>query len=181
MPSEDYERACAIHDRITGLYPKVLVAKVYRRKHTKGHRAVFPPGHPGWVDRDLTVLALITKASTTHTAIRVLTDARLANDANSLYRTILENVILLEWLLRESYRLDLYVLSDELLVTRIAEATARHYDDRPQFKQKAAERAKASSSLVKSVFGEKLHKWAKKLSPDLSGLEGDVSVADIFN
>ncbi len=179
--SEDYLQACEIHDRIAALFPEVRRALAYRRGLTLAHRAVFPPGSPVRVNRDLIVLSLVTKAVTTHFAVRTLTDARLENDATALCRTLLENVILLEWLLRESYRLDLYALSHEFSVTRIAEATSRHSDSRPELKEESDSRAAKNSSLVRSVFGSERYQWAKSLSSDGARLERNVFIADMFD
>jgi hypothetical protein len=180
--SPAYARAIDDFDAIVSLQEKVGEARVFRRRRSLVHRAVRVPGHPTSVDRDGVVLALATKAVTTHRAIRLLTDARLASDATALMRVLLENVILIEWLLRDAtYRIDLYVESDELHTKHLAAVTAEHYKHRPELVESASARAKRHERAVRAIFGETQKKWARKLSADRQSLLKDnVSIEAMF-
>lgn len=92
---ERYARTAALHDRITAVYSRIETVRAYRRE------------------------PLVAKAINTHAAIRVLTDAQHGDDALALVRVLEENVLLLEWLLRDRvFRLELYGLSERLLHRR---------------------------------------------------------------
>lgn len=170
----DYARAIADYEAIISLHSMVGAARAFRRTPRLVHRAVRTPGHPESVDRDAAVIALVTKAVTTHRAVRRLTDLRLASDATALMRVLLENVVLLEWLLRDpGYRFDLYIESDELHTAHLAAVVEKHYPHHPELVESAKRRRKRHAKAVKAVFGDTQKKWARKLSPDRQSLLKD--------
>jgi hypothetical protein len=181
-PTDGYARALEDFNAIVALHAKVKEARAFRRTPRLVHAAVRVPGHPSSVDRDGVVLVLVTKAVTTHHAIRLLTDARLASDATAPMRVLLENVILIEWLLRDTtYRLDLYAESDELHTKHLAAVTAVHYTHRPSLVESAAARVKRHEKAVHAIFGETQKRWARRLSPDRQTLLKDnVSIEAMF-
>jgi hypothetical protein len=182
MASEEFARAVRDFDEIAALYPELERVKAHRRKRQMSHPAVRVPGHIPGVDRDGVMLALVTKAITTHRAIRVLAEQRLASDATALQRVLLENVILIEWILRDvGYRIDLYAESDELLIKHLSEVTAAHYTHRPELVADAAARAARHAAALGVIFGDTQKKWARRLAPDGRSLGANVSIDQMFD
>ena len=120
------------------------------------------------VDRDLIVQALVTKAVTTHASVKMLAQEGLGASASVLSRVLLENVILLEWLLRGegSFRLDLYALSAQLLMKRLDEIIDEHYAHDPSLVARARQRIAKYGKSVKAIFGDTHWRWARTLGPD---------------
>src|SRR5205814_2010603 len=82
------------------------------------------------------------------------------DDAMALGRVLLENAVLLEWLLLDPvYRLDLYCLSDALFRRRWLELTREHYQHRPDLISTAEREVDAD------VFGRRrvFRKYAKQV------------------
>lgn len=78
------------------------------------------------VDRDPVVAALVSKAAATKDAIVTLASADFGADAYTLTRTLLENVIVVSWLLAEDrdlakLRIDTYILHHEAFKVRFDE------------------------------------------------------------
>ncbi len=70
-------------------------------------------------------------------------------------RVLLENVVLLEWLLRDTgYRIDLYAESDELHTAHLAAETEKHYTHRLELVESAKQRRKRHAKAVKAIFGD---------------------------
>jgi len=127
--------------------------------------------------RDQAVCALLNKATNTHAAIKVLTDAGHGDDAEALGRVLLENVALLRWLLKDRvYRLDLYCISDALFRRRYAQLIQKHYANRPAVVQLAKDGFGPDEQNIAAFFGNTISKWSQLLGPDGSqeyvGIEG---------
>lgn len=118
-------------------------------------------------NRDRAVCALVNKACNTHAAVRLLTDAGHGDDAMALARVLLENSVILRWLLLDPiYRLDLYCISDTLFVRRWRELIEKHFQHKPYLVAQAREIVDQQTLAVADFFGKTVHKWAQVLHPD---------------
>ncbi len=117
-------------------------------------------------NRDNAVCALVNKACNTHAAIRLLTDAGHGDDAMALGRVILENSIILKWLLIDPiYRLDLFCISDALFRRRWCELVIDHFPENSEVVAQAKASLDAEVKAVAGFFGNTIHKWAQVLHP----------------
>src|SRR4051812_27916977 len=124
--AKQYQRVCEIHDELRLLLPKFRESKVFLRVTDALTPVIASELSPtaGLIgsNRDRAVCALANKACNTHAAVRTLTDAGHGDDAMALGRVLMENSVLLQWLLLDPiYRLDLYCISDALFVRRWGE------------------------------------------------------------
>src|SRR5258708_3146792 len=118
-------------------------------------------------NRDRAVCALVNKACNSHAAIRLLTDVGHGDDAMALGRVLLENTIILKWLLIDPvYRLDLYCISDALYRRRWCELVIAHFTDKPDLVKRAKESLDDEVKAVAGFFGNTIHKWAQVLHPE---------------
>ena len=118
-------------------------------------------------NRDRAVCALVNKACNSHAAIRLLTDVGHGDDAMALGRVILENTIILKWLLIDPvYRLDLYCISDALFRRRWCELVIEHFPEKPELVKRVQESLDDEVNAVARFFGNTIHKWAQVLHPD---------------
>lgn len=118
-------------------------------------------------NRDCAVCALVNKACNTHAAVWLLTDARHGDDAMALGRVILENTILLKWLLIDPiYRLDLYCISDALFRRRWCELVIEHFQEKPKLVKRAQASLDDEVKAVSGFFGNTIHKWAQVVHPN---------------
>ncbi|MGE4069181.1 MAG: DUF5677 domain-containing protein [Vicinamibacterales bacterium] len=174
-----YARAVNDFDAVQALYPRVEQARAFRRRPQPVHPAA-RRFEPTVVDHDGAVIGLATKAITTHAAIKCLSDVGFGSDAMALTRVILENQVVLEWILRDGYRIDLYILSDELLTRQLGRVTQTHYAHRPDLIAEAQARADRHATSVEAVFGDTQTRWARKLTDDRQHFTGRVSIEDMF-
>lgn len=117
-------------------------------------------------NRDNAVCALVNKACNTHAAIRLLTDASHGDDAMALGRVMLENTIILKWLLIDPiYRLDLYCISDALFRRRWCELVIEHFPENAEVVAQAKASLDEEVKAVAAFFGNTVHKWAQVLHP----------------
>ncbi len=118
-------------------------------------------------NRDRAVCALVNKACNSHAAIRLLTDVGHGDDAMALGRVLLENTIILKWLLIDPvYRLDLYCISDALYRRRWCELVIEHFTEKPDLVKRAKESLDDEVKAVAGFFGNTIHKWAQVLHPE---------------
>src|SRR5205809_32560 len=96
-----YESSEAIHWRIQGLYPSVEQAKALFRQHQRiSHSIPVPTGGPKLLQHDPVFCSLAIRAATTKAAVRTLCEAGDGDSAMILARAVLENGVLMRWLLR---------------------------------------------------------------------------------
>ncbi len=175
-----YAREVDIYDRVVALYPAVEAEGVWFRPERRLSAALrgYRPSQEV-VAADEAVCALVIKAAGTHASIKLLTDSGQGDDGLALCRVLLENTILLEWLLKDPLRLDLYCLSPALFKRRWADVIEAHYPDRAAILVEAQTyQASEEKQLADEIFGETHHKWANRRRPDLT-LES-VSLEQMF-
>jgi len=115
--------------------------------------------------RDPAVATLATKAATTKEAIRVLLNRGWTTDAYGLCRVLMENAIVVGWLLHDDerirkMRLDTYILHTESLRVRLDTVERKEYaetGETPSDETWADDRAREISS---DVFDDKWVSWA---------------------
>jgi len=126
---EGYRRSVEIHQGIEALYPRIEEASA----HFRAMRPVDPslPKPPGqtravWIDP--IVCAIAIKAATTKRAVLTLCNVGDGENALILARVLLENAVLLEWLIRGKgrRRLEAYVLFTSVAQERIVEIVERY-------------------------------------------------------
>ena len=165
-----YAHAVVIYDDLRAVIPKFREKKAFLRE-TKPvtpeiQKELGPSAPIAGSNRDRAVCALVNKAVNTHAAIRLLTDAGRGDDAMALGRVMLENTVLLKWLLIDPiYRLDLYCISDALFRRRWCELVIEHFQEKPEFVAKAKESLDDEVKAVAGYFGNTIHKWAQVLHP----------------
>ncbi len=171
MTEDDrYARAVVTFEALRAIIPKFRAKKAYIR--------ITEPVTPSiqrelggiaplvGANRDRAICALVTKACNTHAAIRLLTDTGHGDDAMALGRVILENTIILKWLLIDQvYRLDLYCISDALFRRRWCELVIKHFTEKPELVKTAKESLDPEVQAVAAFFGNTIHKWAQVLHP----------------
>jgi hypothetical protein len=172
MTDDDrYAKAIATFDLLRAVIPKFAAKKAYIRITEPVvpsiQRELSPTARTiVGSNRDRAVCALVTKACNTHAAIRLLTDAGHGDDSMALGRVILENTIILKWLLIDRvYRLDLYCISDALFRRRWCELVIKHFAEKPELVQRAKDSLDPEVQAVASFFGNTIHKWAQVLHP----------------
>lgn len=165
-----YANDLATFDGLRAVIPKFTAKKAFLRTSEpitpaiqKEMGATAPPIGS---NRDNAVCALVNKACNTHAAIRLLTDAGHGDDAMALGRVMLENTIILKWLLIDPiYRLDLYCISDALFRRRWCELVIEHFSENSEVVAQAKASLDAEVKVVAAFFGNTIHKWAQVLHP----------------
>lgn len=120
--------------------------------------------------RDFPIAALINKAAMTKAAVVSLVRNKFDGDAFALCRVLLENMLVLDWLLPENKelrdtRIDAYVLHFETFKVRSDEVNRKHSPDRPH-EDLADESAR---EIAKHVFG---NEWRHLAQPAGVGRKG---------
>ncbi|HUE85656.1 MAG TPA: DUF5677 domain-containing protein [Vicinamibacterales bacterium] len=130
-------------------------------------------------DHDTIVLALTQKAINTHAAIRILADAGHGDDAYALCRVLLENTVLLTWLLHRDpvFRLDLFELSSKLTGNRVLNALQEHGADMPEWLP-VIERNRELFRDATTLFGNSYRRWARRREAD--GSESPMDIVQMF-
>jgi hypothetical protein len=129
-----------IDDELKKLYSEVEnYGAFFRKMDRPSRRIAFETGSSTFsvVDRDKAVLALSCKAIRTKAAIRTLAVAGMGDDAMALARVVLENCVILAWMLAEPHgvsRLDTYCLANAAIRTRVEGVIETHYDDNPDLR-----------------------------------------------
>lgn len=114
-----FQRCIELHQRIEALYPRVEQHGAYLRGPLLVDRALpRPPGKPMAVRVDPIVCALAIKAATTKRAIVALCQLGDGDNAFALTRVLMENAVLLEWLIRDRRRLETYALFTSVMHER---------------------------------------------------------------
>ncbi len=169
--AKKYQMAVAVFDMLRAIIPLFAANKAFMRATepiTLAIRNEMPTtsGIPG-SNRDRAVCALVNKACNTHAAVRILTDAGHGDDAMALGRVLLENTVILKWLLIDAiYRLDLYCISDALYRRRWCQLVQEHFQEKPALVKQAHDSLDAEVAAVAAFFGNTIHKWAQVLHPD---------------
>jgi hypothetical protein len=171
MDDARYANAVVIYDDLRAVIPKFKAKKAFFRKTkpvtSEIQKELGSTAPLVGSNRDRAVCALVNKACNTHAAIRLLTDAGHGDDAMALGRVMLENTILLKWLLIDPiYRLDLYCVSDALFRRRWCELVIEHFQEKPELVAKAKESFNDEVKAVAGYFGNTIHKWAQVLHPN---------------
>lgn len=168
---ERYVRDVAAFDALRAVIPKFKATKSYFRNTERVTRDIQREMGPSaplvGSNRDHAVCALVNKACNTHAAIRLLTDAGHGDDAMALGRVILENTVILKWLLIDPvYRLDLYCISDALFRKRWCELVIEHCPEDSDVVAQAKASLDAEVKAVAGYFGDTIHRWAQVLHPN---------------
>jgi hypothetical protein len=153
-----YANAAATFDALRAVVPKFTARKAFLRATAPVTPAIQKEmGATAPLigsNRDRAVCALVNKACNSHAAIRLLTDAGHGDDAMALGRVLLENTIILKWLLIDPvYRLDLYCISDALFRRRWCDLVIEHFSEKPQLVRQAQESLDDEVKAVAGFFG----------------------------
>lgn len=169
--ASSYQAVRLLARRIAALYPKVGEARAFYRKPRRPHHLIRAP-HGLVVDPDRAFNGLAMKAAATHDAICVLLDVDHLDGSQILARALLENVLLMEWLLLEPiYRLDIYCISPELMKRHFAKVVRHHYSDDALLAAADTFMQSASRQVVDDVFGDNWYKWAQRIGTDGQSVE----------
>lgn len=176
------EFAHQIHDRLRALIPKLESERIWLRGYQKHDpRLLVPGGHPHGAPRDRIFCALVSKASGTHAAIRVLANAGHSADAVALTRVLIENLLVILWInLDVALRLDLYCASAELYDRRLAYVVQAHFESvDPEFAAKAVKREQNATPMAE-LLGGTHHTWARRYDESSREFVA-ISLADMFD
>jgi hypothetical protein len=171
MTEEDrHARDAATFEGLRSVIPKFRAKKAFIRISEPVtpaiQREMGPLAPQVGANRDRAVCALVNKACNTHAAIRLLTDDGHGDDAMALGRVLLENTIILKWLLIDpTYRLDMYCISDALFRRRWCELVIEHFQEKPRLVAQATASLDDEVKAVAGYFGNTFHKWAQVLHP----------------
>jgi hypothetical protein len=159
------DRGLQIHEWIESLYPKVERRGIRFRGLVEVSRSIPPPGDGGVAatDNDRTVCALAIKAATTKRTIAGLCKDGSGDDAMCLARVIIENAVLMGWMLNEPERtrLQTYILFSGVLRERLVEIVAKFYGDNPDLVESVRQTADPyRQAIAREVFGGKHDTWA---------------------
>jgi hypothetical protein len=168
---DDYATAASIYKEVQQICVDVSKVRAFRRRPSRASRILWPStGKAPAVDPDGIICALVAKAATTHTAIKHLTDAGLAPDALALLRVLVENAVLVAWLLNDSvFRLDLYCLSMRLHIRHSKELTETFYPDEDV--ATVARELHKEGAAIAEVFGDTQYRWARVIDPETGRLK----------
>lgn len=179
------EQSLRFHERIRALVRRIADEKVRFRKPDRISKRLWAP-QPGSrrslaADRDRAFSFLVNKAANSHQAVRVLVEHGLAHDALAVARVLLENYVVIAWILKDPvFRLDLYCASSEVFKAQWAKVIREHYQHNPTM-QRDAERWETNEARqqLSARLGKDHTKWARELTPD-GGLRA-VSVKRMFH
>lgn len=153
----------AIHARIRDLLPRVHDQRVFFREHARVDAHLRVPGSVLFVDRDRIFNALISKAAETHQAILVLTQARLANDAKALLRVLVDNSMVVSWILQDtSLRLDCFATALQFTNNRFAEVLQEYYPGADASDLAVAKEVTEDTQRFRELMGGNHTSWARK-------------------
>lgn len=172
-PGERYAIELEAHRRIEALYPRVEAMKVRFRKPQRVGRSIpLPPRTQSIVDIDRVVCALTNKAATTKQSVVRLCEAGDGQGAFVLTRVLMENAVLLEWLIRgpERVRLETYVLFISVLRQRGAEKL-EHFYKRFADREVSHISDPYDDAIAEHVFQGKHDTWAYFPSAKKKGLD----------
>ena len=180
-----FTRSLELHHRIEALYPSVHERGFYFRAPVEVDRSFrMPVGAPREeVEADPIVCALGVKAATTKRAIVTLSQADDGDNALALTRVLVENAFLIEWLIRDEYRLRLeaYVMFRRVMHEKYA-AMVNRFKER--FIAAGAEMHLESDErcrrIAKRVFGTPRHNTATWNFDRSTGRGARVRAKEIF-
>lgn len=169
--AESYLRTVEVFDALRAVIPKFAERKAFIRQLTPVTPSIQRelPSDTGTIraSRDRAVCALVNKACNTHAAVRLLTDAGHGDDAMALGRVLLENTIILRWLLIDPiYRLDLFCISDALYQRRWSQLIEKHFQEKPELVAHAKAQVNSQVLAIAEFFGNTIHRWAQVLHPN---------------
>ena len=184
VPGSEYAKATEFHHRIEALYPRIEAHKSwFCDMQLVGRNVPAPAGTRPYVDCGRVFCALAIKAATTKRSIHVLCEAGDGDNASALERVLLENSILMRWLLGGSGRdrLETYILFMGVLHVRAIRVVTEYFPDRPEF----VALVKATSdpyhrAVAASVFLNRDDTWAYFPNPDRPGRLRKVRIAEMF-
>ena len=162
--SQTYRRALELAEQIETLYAEVEEHRAWFRSMEKvGPNVPLPAGRHSFVNVDRVFCALAIKAATTHRAVRILCEAGDGDSAASLSRVVLENGVLMRWLLEGPGhdRLQTYVLFLSVLHEKTIAVVEKYFNNHPEL----VDAAKAHSdeyhrAVARAVFGGNDNTWA---------------------
>jgi hypothetical protein len=166
-------RDVAVHEAIEALYPEVEKHAAYFRDWvTVSPMIPRLQGLPSATDNDHVFCALAIRAATTKRALfRLATDGD-GDTAMVLARVILENAVLMAWMLKGQgrVRLETYILFGAVLSERLVEIVEKYYADNAALLAMARNKTDPYARAIASdVFGGRDDTWAYFPNPDKPG------------
>jgi hypothetical protein len=141
-----------------------------------------PTGKVPLVDLDRVYCALAIKAATTKRAVLSLCESGDGDSAYTLSRVILENGVLMSWMLdgEGRDRLETYVLFMSVLHEKTISLVTEHYQDRPEILEMATDKSDPYHvAIAETVFGDNENTWAYFPS-GRSGKFRQIRISEIF-
>lgn len=179
-----YESSATIHQRIQGLYPSVEQANALFRQHQRiGHSIPVPTGGPKLLQHDPVFCSLAIRAATTKAAVSTLCEAGDGDSAMILARAVLENGVLMRWLLggEGRVRLETYALFGAVLHERLVQIVKTFYNNKSELLNMARDRSDPyARAIAQLVFGGKNDTWAYFPHPTKPGKLSRVTIKQMF-
>lgn len=171
-----------IHDCLVALSATIDREAIYFRSPLPPTRAM-PDSVTGRVvvDRDRALCALLGKAVHTSQAVRLLAENGLSGDAFSLARVLLENAVVMSWLIHgpATVRLDTFCLADAPIKARWLEIVEQYYADSPELASKLATIKQSDArEISQQLFNDAHTAWA--IFPNEKGKLMPVTVKQMF-
>ena len=181
--SQDYERAVQVHHDIEALYPEIERHRAwFRGRQLVGRNVPQPVGCRSVVDLDRVFCALAIKAATTKRAVLTLCEDGDGDSAYTLSRVVLENGVLMKWLLGGDGRdrLETYVLFSSVLHERTISLIVEHFTHHPELVEEVVSHSDPYHvAIARTVFGGHENTWAYFPS-EKSGKLRHVQIAEMF-
>jgi hypothetical protein len=175
----EYQHQLRVHRRIQAIYPMFAALRLHFRAPRRVAAVVPQPvGHRSGVDADRVFCALAAKASETKRAVVALCQRGYGRAALALTRTLLENAVMCEWMLRGegTERLDTYVVFASVIRERGVRKLQRFDSGRS-----ALHRSNPyDQAIAEHVFGDKHDTWSYFPSKAARGGLDRVTIARMF-
>jgi hypothetical protein len=163
-PTPTYLKARELHREIESLYPEVERHRAwFRNMSFVGKNVPLPTGTIPIVDLDRVYCALAIKAATTKRAVLSLCESGDGDSAYTLSRVILENGVLMRWMLDGPGRdrLETYVLFMSVLHEKTIALVNEHFKDRPEMLEIAKDKSDPYHvAIAEAVFDGNDNTWA---------------------
>jgi hypothetical protein len=164
LPTTTYLRARELHHEIETLYPLVEQHRAwFRGKSFVGRNVPLPTGKIPVVDLDRVYCALAIKAATTKRAVLSLCESGDGDSAYTLSRVILENAVLMRWMLDGTGRdrLETYVLFMSVLHEKLVALVNEYFQERPEMLEIARDKSDPYHvAIAEAVFDGNDSTWA---------------------
>jgi hypothetical protein len=154
----------AVHEELLKLSCEIERAKIRFRKPSAPTRKL-PSVLSARVvvDRDRAMNALLVKAIHTAKAIRLLCDGGFSGDAYALGRVLLENAVVMAWVIRgpATERLDTFCLADTPRKNRWIDILEQYYSDHPDLAAKVEMFKDADAdAIARELYKDAHTTWA---------------------